>query len=52
MNFEKHMLASKGLAEPLHQGQGLLFVGHSENFTEHKDLFHLVGKTVYRRVGA
>ncbi len=32
--------------------QGLLFVGHSENFTDHKDLFHLVGKTVYRRVGA
>jgi chemotaxis protein methyltransferase CheR len=29
----------------------LLFVGHSENFTEHKDLFELTGKTVYRRVG-
>jgi chemotaxis protein methyltransferase CheR len=26
---------------------GLLFVGHSENFTESKDLFHLRGKTVY-----
>ena len=31
--------------------QGLLFVGHSENFTEHRDLFQLIGKTVYRRLG-
>lgn len=31
---------------------GLLFVGHSENFTEHKDMFTLVGKTVYSRVKA
>jgi len=29
---------------------GLLFVGHSENFTESRDLFHLRGKTVYDRV--
>ncbi len=29
---------------------GLLFVGHSENFTESKDLFRLRGKTVYERV--
>jgi chemotaxis protein methyltransferase CheR len=29
---------------------GWLFVGHSENFTDHRDLFTLVGKTVYRRV--
>ncbi|MEY8877754.1 MAG: CheR family methyltransferase [Leptothrix sp. (in: b-proteobacteria)] len=29
---------------------GLLFVGHSENFTESRDLFELRGKTVYRRV--
>lgn len=29
---------------------GLLFVGHSENFTESKDLFQLRGKTVYVRV--
>jgi len=38
----------------LHQAmvpQGVLFVGHSENFTEHKDLFQLTGKTVYRRLG-
>lgn len=28
----------------------LLFVGHSENFTEHKDLFNLRSKTVYARV--
>jgi chemotaxis protein methyltransferase CheR len=30
--------------------KGLLFVGHSENFTEAKDLFHLRGKTIYERV--
>ena len=28
----------------------LLFVGHSENFTEAKDLFRLRGKTVYERL--
>ncbi|CAN5300139.1 chemotaxis protein CheR [soil metagenome] len=28
----------------------LLFVGHSENFTESKDLFRLRGKTIYERV--
>jgi chemotaxis protein methyltransferase CheR len=31
---------------------GLLFAGHSENFAEHRDLFVLSGKTVYRRVDA
>ena len=30
--------------------RGLLFAGHSENFTESKDLFRLRGKTVYERV--
>lgn len=30
--------------------QGILFVGHSENFTESRDLFQLRGKTVYDRV--
>ncbi len=30
--------------------KGLLFVGHSENFTEAKDLFRLRGKTIYERV--
>jgi chemotaxis protein methyltransferase CheR len=30
--------------------KSLLFVGHSENFTEHKDLFRLRGKTIYERV--
>ena len=30
--------------------KSLLFVGHSENFTESKDLFRLRGKTVYERV--
>lgn len=29
---------------------GLLFVGHSENFTDARDLFQLQGKTVYRRL--
>ncbi len=28
---------------------GLLFVGHSENFTDSRDLFQLRGKTVYER---
>jgi chemotaxis protein methyltransferase CheR len=32
------------------QPGGLLFVGHSENFTESKDLFRLRGKTIYERV--
>ena len=30
--------------------QGLLFVGHSENFSDAKDLFRLRGKTIYERV--
>lgn len=30
---------------------GMLYVGHSENFTEHRDLVELVGKTTYRRLG-
>jgi chemotaxis protein methyltransferase CheR len=30
---------------------GVLYVGHSENFSEHRDLFTLTGKTVYKRVG-
>ncbi|MCU0967979.1 MAG: chemotaxis protein CheR [Rubrivivax sp.] len=29
---------------------GLLFVGHSENFTDARDLFRLRGKTVYERI--
>ncbi|HET9645203.1 MAG TPA: CheR family methyltransferase [Burkholderiaceae bacterium] len=29
---------------------GLLFVGHSENFTDARELFRLRGKTVYERV--
>lgn len=32
------------------QPRGLLYVGHSENFTESKDLFRLRGKTIYERV--
>ena len=31
------------------RADGLLFVGHSENFTEMKDQFRLRGKTVYAR---
>ena len=31
---------------------GLLFVGHSENFTEHRDLLEPAGKTTYRILGA
>jgi chemotaxis protein methyltransferase CheR len=30
--------------------RGVLYVGHSENFTDAKDLFRLRGKTVYDRV--
>ena len=29
---------------------GLLYVGHSENFGESRDLFRLRGKTIYERV--
>lgn len=32
------------------QPGGLLYVGHSENFSESRDLFRLRGKTVYERV--
>ena len=30
--------------------QGLLYVGHSENFTDARGLFHLRGKTIYQKV--
>jgi chemotaxis protein methyltransferase CheR len=30
--------------------KGLLFAGHSENFTEAKDLYRLRGKTIYERI--
>ena len=30
--------------------EGLLYVGHSENFTEARDLFQLRGKTIYQKV--
>lgn len=30
--------------------RGLLYVGHSENFTDARDLFRLRGKTIYERV--
>jgi chemotaxis protein methyltransferase CheR len=29
---------------------GLLYVGHSENFSDSKDIFRLRGKTIYERV--
>ncbi|MFM7460944.1 MAG: CheR family methyltransferase, partial [Burkholderiales bacterium] len=29
---------------------GLLFAGHSENFSDCRDIFRLRGKTVYERV--
>ncbi len=32
------------------QPGGLLYVGHSENFTESRDLFRLRGKTIYEKV--
>ena len=30
--------------------KGLMYVGHSENFTDQKDSFRLHGKTIYERV--
>ena len=43
----------RGVLERMHRAMApdsLLFAGHSENFTESKDLFNLRGKTVYERV--
>jgi chemotaxis protein methyltransferase CheR len=37
------------LAAVIRKG-GLLMIGHSENFTDHRELFTLRGKTVYERV--
>ncbi len=37
---------------PLLHGDGLLFAGHSESFPKSAHLFELMGKTVYRPVGA
>ena len=30
--------------------KGLLYVGHSENFSDSRELFRLRGKTIYERV--
>jgi chemotaxis protein methyltransferase CheR len=30
--------------------KGLMFVGHSENFTDARELFRLRGKTIYERL--
>ena len=38
-----------GRIEEVSEG-GLLFVGHSENFSAQSDLFALRGKTVYERL--
>jgi chemotaxis protein methyltransferase CheR len=46
---QKRVLA--GMHRAMKPG-GLLFVGHSENFTDVRELFRLRGKTVYERVGA
>ena len=51
--FDRPM--QRRVLEKLHaclRPDGLLFVGHSENFTEQRDLFSLVGKTVYTRAKA
>lgn len=37
------------LAAVIRKG-GLLFIGHSENFTDHRELNTLRGKIVYERV--
>jgi chemotaxis protein methyltransferase CheR len=39
----------EGMHRALKPG-GLLYVGHSENFSEARDLFRLRGKTIYERV--
>lgn len=39
------------MAELIRPG-GLLFIGHSENLTDRRDLYRLRGKTAYERVGA
>ena len=39
----------EGMHRSLRPG-GLLYVGHSENFTDSSDLFRLRGKTIYERV--
>ena len=39
----------EGIHRSLRPG-GLLYVGHSENFTDSPDLFRLRGKTIYERV--
>jgi chemotaxis protein methyltransferase CheR len=38
----------EGMHRALKPG-GLLYVGHSENFTDARDLFRLRGKTIYER---
>jgi chemotaxis protein methyltransferase CheR len=43
----------RGVLERIHRNMkpgGLLFVGHSENFNDSRDLFALRGKTVYERL--
>jgi chemotaxis protein methyltransferase CheR len=40
----------EGLHRTMKTGS-ILMVGHSENFTEHRDLFELKGKTTYLRLG-
>ncbi|MEW5881766.1 MAG: CheR family methyltransferase [Pseudomonadota bacterium] len=45
---QRHVLAR--IAQVLRPG-GLLFVGHSENFTDCRGWFALRGKTVYERLG-
>lgn len=39
----------EGMHRSLRPG-GLLYVGHSENFTDSSDLFRLRGKTIYERI--
>ena len=41
---------SEALPHTVMRPGSLLFVGHSENFTDSKDIFRLRGKTVYERV--
>ncbi len=44
---QRHVL--EGIHQVMAPG-GMLYVGHSENFTDARDLFRLRGKTIYERV--
>ena len=47
------LACQKRVLERIHavmKPKGLLYVGHSENFSDSRELFRLRGKTIYERV--